>query len=223
MAPPFASTDHGFIKSSDDIEEGTTNQFFTQARAHASFSVTNTISPTYNGVTFLFGGLSLTNGTITYIPPPPSLIRSASFALQTDTGDLASGSHHIIDGNYDTISAVGANFITNGNDGTFTINTGGVYQIHFTLALSKTSTGSFLRAGRCKLLKNNIDIVQNHFLDSVSEMHEVSPSVNYLGSFAENDVITLKGQSNFSGSDFKALGIAGTSLQRTFIHFIKLS
>ena len=68
---PFESTDHGFISSSDDIEEGTTNQFFTQARAHASFSVTNTISPTYNGVTYLFGGLNLTNGTITYIPPPP--------------------------------------------------------------------------------------------------------------------------------------------------------
>ena len=89
--------------------------------------------------------------------------------------------------------------------------------------MSKTSTGSFLRAGRCKLSKNNnIDLVQNHFLDSVSEMHEVSPSVNYLGSFADNDVIKLRGQSNFSGSNFKALGIAGT-IQRTYIHFIKLS
>ena len=154
--------------------------------------------------------------------PAPSL-SSASFALAADTGDLVSGTTHTISGNYDTISAVGGNFITNGNDGTFTINTGGVYQIHFTLAMSKTSTGSFLRAGRCKLSKNNnIDLVQNHFLDSVSEMHEVSPSVNYLGSFADNDVIKLRGQSNFSGSNFKALGIAGT-IQRTYIHFIKLS
>jgi hypothetical protein len=68
---PFESTDHGFISSSDDIEEGTTNQFFTQARARESFSITNTTSSTYSGVTYIFGGLNLTNGTITYIPPAP--------------------------------------------------------------------------------------------------------------------------------------------------------
>mgnify|MGYP003667948674 FL=1 len=73
---PFESTDHGFISSSDDIEEGTTNQFFTQARAQASFQVSNRPinllgDQVFDGVTYLFGGLNLTNGTITYIPPPP--------------------------------------------------------------------------------------------------------------------------------------------------------
>ena len=68
---PFESTDHGFISSSDDIEEGTTNQFFTQARARESFSITNTTSSTYSGVTYIFGGLNLTDGIITYIPPAP--------------------------------------------------------------------------------------------------------------------------------------------------------
>ena len=73
---PFESTDHGFISSSDDIEEGTTNQFFTQARAQASFQVSNRPinllgDQVFDGVTYLFGGLNLTNGTITYIPPTP--------------------------------------------------------------------------------------------------------------------------------------------------------
>ena len=80
---PFESTDHGFINSSDDIEEGTTNQFFTQARAHASFSVSN--RPTnilgdqvFDGQTFTNGGLHFASGTITYIPP--NLINLAAYA-----------------------------------------------------------------------------------------------------------------------------------------------
>ena len=73
---PFESTDHGFISSSDDIEEGTTNQFFTQARAQASFQVSNRPinllgDQVFDGVTYLFGGLNLTDGIITYIPPAP--------------------------------------------------------------------------------------------------------------------------------------------------------
>ena len=73
---PFESTDHGFISSSDDIEEGTTNQFFTQARAQASFQVSNRPinllgDQVFDGVTYLFGGLDLTDGIITYIPPTP--------------------------------------------------------------------------------------------------------------------------------------------------------
>jgi len=73
---PFESTDHAFINSTDDIEEGTTNQYFTQDRARQSFGVVNqALNPfgyqVFDGQTYIYGGLDLTNGTITYIPPNP--------------------------------------------------------------------------------------------------------------------------------------------------------
>ena len=73
---PFESTDHAFINSTDDIEEGTTNQYFTQDRARQSFGVVNqALNPfgyqVFDGQTYIYGGLDLTNGTITYIPPTP--------------------------------------------------------------------------------------------------------------------------------------------------------
>ena len=97
---PFESTDHGFISSSDDIEEGTTNQFFTQTRARESFSVGDGALTQKNFTTALntklAGIADNADVTPTWVPTSnPNYVTSAQPPLETPVIATPSGTGNL--------------------------------------------------------------------------------------------------------------------------------
>ena len=114
------SSFYNLVEDSDDVAEGSTNLYYTDARAQAAISVTD------NGGD---GSLSYSSGVITYTGPSASEVRAHFSGGTGITYDSSTGAISLTDTGYLTGVTAGAGLTGGGASGTPTINAVGGYGI----------------------------------------------------------------------------------------------
>jgi len=114
------STFYNLVVNSDDVAEGSTNEYFTDARAQAAISVTDAGGD---------GSLSYSSGTITYTGPSASEVRAHFSGGTGITYDSSTGAISLTDTGYLTGVTAGSGLTGGGASGTPTINAVGGYGI----------------------------------------------------------------------------------------------
>ena len=111
---------YNLVEDSDDVAEGSTNLYYTNARAQAAISVTD------NGGD---GSLSYSGGVITYTGPSASEVRAHFSGGTGITYNSSTGAISLTDTGYLTGVTAGAGLTGGGASGTPTINAVGGYGI----------------------------------------------------------------------------------------------
>jgi len=114
------STFYNLVVNSDDVAEGSTNEYFTDARAQAAISVTDAGGD---------GSLSYSSGTITYTGPSASEVRAHFSGGTGITYNSSTGAISLTDTGYLTGVTAGSGLTGGGASGTPTINAVGGYGI----------------------------------------------------------------------------------------------
>jgi hypothetical protein len=85
--------------STDNLAEGSSNLYFTNSRAQSAFTVANNLTSVLNGVSYPNGGLNLTGGVLTYMPPvPPDLTPYAPKDSPQFTGNVSINGNALVEG-----------------------------------------------------------------------------------------------------------------------------
>ena len=162
-------------------------------------------------------------GEITYQPDTPPSGGGGSYIKRNS--ETYSNANSVIDGNWDTV--LDTDHITNGDDGTFTINTAGNYLINFCVRFEHNGSGIIYDSyGYLERVRNGTSSTRamTMFLDQAAGggdyFRYYSMTGNYLEHYEEGDIIRLRISSNpsvtVSGKN------ASTGASRTWINFVKV-